>query len=140
MPIQCTSLILMPCTCKRCLTKRLSPLATFHLLIHLCTIQALDRNILVPETFQMLLYQDNFIDRVNLCWNYQLMPNTTRISLYSQTIHAFNHRMRDRRWVEFYYHGSSGTEGDSSKKINPGCQGILRPQWLLNLGLKVPAP
>ena len=33
-PIQCTSLILMR-TCKRCLTKRLSPLATFHLLIHL---------------------------------------------------------------------------------------------------------
>ena len=83
-----------------------------------CTIQALDRNILVPETFQMLLYQDNFIDRVycyvgvtSLC---QMLRGDIR--LYSQTIHALITGMRDRRWVEFYYHGSSGTEGDSSKK------------------------
>ena len=83
-----------------------------------CTIQAFDRNILDPETFQMLLYQDNFIDSVccyvgatSLC---QMLRGDIR--LYSQTIQALITGMRDRRWVEFYYHGSSGSEEDCSKK------------------------
>ena len=46
--------------------------------------------------------------------------------------------MINSRWVEFYYHSSSGTEGIPGKN-KPRLQDNFCPQWLLNLGLKIPA-
>ena len=60
------------------------------------------------------------------------------IRLYSQTIQASITGMINSRWVEFYYHSSSGTERIPGKN-KPRLPDNFRPQWLLNLGLKIPA-
>ena len=100
------------------LDKATITMATFHLLIHLVQSKLSTEISLDSETYQMLINQDNFIDRVNCYVGITSLCQMLRgnIRLYSQTIHALITGMRDRRWVEFYYHGSSGTEGDSSKK------------------------
>ena len=58
--------------------------------------------------------------------------------LYTQTIKAVVEGMGESRWVEFFYHGSSGSEGipGQNKSQLPA---NFRPRWLLNLGLKIPA-
>ena len=64
-----------------------------------CVIQAFDRNILDPETFQMLLYQANFIDRVCFYIKASCLCQMLRrdIRLYSQIIQALITGMRDSR-------------------------------------------
>ena len=46
--------------------------------------------------------------------------------------------MRESRWVEFFYHGSLGSEGIPVQN-KPPLPANFRPQWLLNRGLKIPA-
>jgi len=58
--------------------------------------------------------------------------------LYTQTIGALIEGMSNSRYVEFYYHGSSGLEGPPGLG-KPGLPANFSPKWLLNLGLKVPA-
>ena len=102
-------------------------------------IQAFDRNILDPETY-LMLNQDTSIDRV--CYFVgatglgQMLKRDIRF--YSQTIQALITGMINSRWVEFYCHGSSGTE-EIQGKNKPRLPDNFRSQWLLNLGLKIPA-
>ena len=58
--------------------------------------------------------------------------------LYTQTIGALIEGMRTSRYVEFFYHGSSGLEGPPGLG-KPALPANFSPKWLLNLGLKVPA-
>ena len=104
------------------------------------TIQAFDKNILDPETYQMALNQDSSIDRVCCFVGTTSLGQMLRrdIRLYSQTIQALITGMINSRWVEFYYHGSSGTEGIPGKN-KPRLPENFRSHWLLNLGLKIPA-
>ena len=103
-------------------------------------IEAFDRNILDSETYQMLLNQDTSIGRVCCFVGVTSLGQILRrdIRLYSQTIQASITGMINSRWVEFYYHSSSGTEGIPGKN-KPRLPDNFRPQWLLNLGLKIPA-
>ena len=103
-------------------------------------IQAFDRNIFDPETYQMLLNQDTSIDRVCCFVGVTSLGEMLNrdIRLYSQTIQALITGMNKSRWVEFYYHGSSGTEGIPGKN-KPRLPDNFRLQWLLNLGLNIPA-
>ena len=89
------------------------------------TIQAFDKNILDPETYQMALNQDSSIDQVCCFVGTTSLGQMLRrdIRLYSQTIQALITGMIKSRWVEFYYHGSSGTEGIPGK-INRGYRKI----------------
>ena len=105
-----------------------------------CTIQALDRNIFDPETFQMLFYQDNFIDRVCCYVGVTSLCQIPRedIRLYSQTIQALITEMRDSRWWNFTTMAHLERRGIPVKN-KPRLPENLRPQWLLNLVLKVPA-
>ena len=104
------------------------------------TIQAFVRNILDPETYQMVLNQDSSIDRVCCFVGTTSLGQMLRrdIGLYSQTIQALITGMIYSRWVEFYYHGSSGTKGIPGKN-KPRLPDNFVPQWLLNLGLEIPA-
>ena len=80
-------------------------------------IEAFDRNILDSETYQMLLNQDTSIGRVCCFVGVTSLGQILRrdIRLYSQTIQASITGMINSRWVEFYYHSSSGTEGIPGK-------------------------
>ena len=82
------------------------------------TKQAFDRNILDSETYQMLLNQDTSIGRVCCFVGVTNLGQILRrdIRLYSQTIQASITGMINSRWVEFYYHSSSGTVGIPGKK------------------------
>ena len=104
------------------------------------TIQAFDKNILDPETYQMALNQDSSFDRVCCFVGTTSLGQMLRrdIRLYSQTIQALITGMINSRWVEFYYHSSSGTDGIPGKN-KPRLPDNFRPHWLLNLGLKIPA-
>ena len=88
-------------------------------------IETFDRNILDSETYPMLLNQDTSIGRVCCFVGVTSLGQILRrdIRLYSQTIQALITGMIKSRWVEFYYHGSSGTEGIPGK-INRGYRKI----------------
>ena len=103
-------------------------------------IETFDRNILDSETYQMLINQDTPIGRVCCFVGVNSLGQILRrdIRLYSQTIQASITRMINSRWVEFYYHGSSGTKGIPGKN-KPRLPDNFVPQWLLNLGLEIPA-
>ena len=104
------------------------------------TIQAFDRNILDPETHQMVFSQDSSIDRVCCFVGTTSLGQMLKrdIRLYSQTIQALITGMINSRWVEFYYRASSGTDGIPGKN-KPRLPENFCPHWLLNLGLKIPA-
>ena len=70
--------------------------------------------------------------------SYELKANAEkRYHALFQTIQVLITGMINSRWVEFYYHGSSGTEGVPGKN-KPRLPDNFRPQWLLNFGLKIP--
>ena len=104
------------------------------------TLRAKKQNILDSETYRSLLNEDPSINRV-CCFVgatgfRQMMSRKDK--LYTQTIRALVDGMRMSRWVEFYYHGSSGIEGIPGQGI-PNLPNNFRPRWLLSLGLKIPA-
>lgn len=103
-------------------------------------LSALNHDILSADTYQTLLTNVPSIDRV-VCFVgvtslKQMMSRNCQ--LYTQTIQALVDGMRRSRWVEFYYHGSSGLEGRPGQSIRQ-LPDNFRPKWLLNLGLKLPA-
>ena len=104
------------------------------------TLHACSQNILDSETYRSLLTEDPSIDRiccfVGATGFHQMMSRDDK--LYTQTIKALVEGMGESRWVEFFYHGSSGSEGipGQNKSQLPA---NFRPRWLLNLGLKIPA-
>ena len=73
-------------------------------------IEAFDRNILDSETYQILLNKDTSIGRECCFVGVTSLGQILRrdIRLYSQNIQASLTEMINSRWVEFYYHGSSG--------------------------------
>ena len=93
-----------------------------------------------PETYRSLLTNDPTIDRiccfVGVTGIRQMMSRKTK--LYSKTIQALTDGMGESRWVEFYYHGSSGSEGLPGQS-EPKLPDNFRPRWLMNLGLKIPS-
>lgn len=97
-------------------------------------------NILEAETYSALLEDDPSIDRVccfvGVTTFRQMMSRETQ--LYTKTMSAVVDGMRRSRWVEFFYHGSSGTEGAPGNSVSR-LPANFRPRWLLNLGLKLPA-
>ena len=104
------------------------------------TLRAIDQSILAPETYASLLNADPSISRiccfVGVRGLRQMMSREAK--LYTQTIGALVEGMRASRWVEIYYHGSSGVEGLPGQ-AKPQLPENFRPQWLMNLGLKIPA-
>ena len=97
-------------------------------------------NILEAQTYERLLTSDASIDRVSCFVGVtglrQMMSRS--VKLYTQTIGALIEGMRASRWVEFFYHGSSGLEGPPGES-HPQVPANFSPKWLLDLGLKVPA-
>ncbi len=104
------------------------------------TLYASNKNILNPETYRSLLMNDASIDRVccfvGVTTLRQMMSQADQI--YTKTIQAIVDGMQQSRWVEFFYHGSSGAEGVPGQST-PQLPDNFKPQWLLNLGLKIPA-
>lgn len=103
-------------------------------------LRATNKNILKEHTYRELLENDTSIDRV-CCFvgvtTLRQMMNS-KDQLYTKTIGAIVEGMRQSRWVEFFYHASSGSEGipgDNEAKLPSN----FKPQWILNLALKVPA-
>lgn len=103
-------------------------------------LRARNLNILDPETYCSLLNEDPSISRiccfVGVTSVRQMMRRDDK--LYSRTINALVQGMRESRWVEFFYHGSSGSEGRPGQS-KPQLPDNFRPRWLLGLGLKIPA-
>ncbi len=104
------------------------------------TLYASSQNILDPETYRSLLNEDTSINRI-CCFVgatslRQMMSRDDK--LYTRTIRALVEGMRSSRWVEFFYHGSSGSEGIPGQN-KPKLPANFRPRWLLNIGLKIPA-
>ena len=104
------------------------------------TLKASAKNILEAETYQSLLSNDPSIDRVSCFVGVTSVPQmmSKKTNLYTQTIGALTKGMRASRWVEFYYHGSSGIEGAPGQG-KPQLPDNFKPKWLMNLGLKIPA-
>ena len=103
-------------------------------------LRASTSTILEAETYRAFLEDDPSIDRV-CCFVgattfRQMMSRNAQ--LYTKTIGAVVEGMRRSRWVEFFYHGSSGSEGipGNTVQILPD---NFRPRWLLSIGLKLPA-
>ena len=98
------------------------------------------RDILQAETYINLLSNDPSIDRVccfvGVTTLRQMLSRTNR--LYTRTIEALIEGMRQSRWVDFFYHGSSGAEGAPGQSIAKLPDNFY-PKWLLNYGLKLPA-
>ena len=107
---------------------------------HPGVLRANTMNILEAETYRVLLEDDPSIDRV-CCFvgvtTVRLMMSR-ELRLYTKTISAVVDGMRRSRWVEFFYHGSSGSEGipGNSEPLLPD---NFRPRWLMSLGLRLPA-
>ena len=103
-------------------------------------LRASSRSILDPETYRLLLMRDPAIDRVccfvGVVGLSQMMSRSQK--LYTQTIGALIEGMGASRYVEFFYHGSSGLEGPPGSS-EPALPANFSPKWLLNLGLKIPA-
>ena len=96
-------------------------------------------NIFKAETFKRLLTEDPSIDA--LCcfvgisdWKQMFKRENT---LYTSTISAMVEGMRQSRWVETFYHGSSGSEGTPGQH-RPELPANFRPRCLLNLFFKLP--
>jgi len=103
-------------------------------------LSASKKDILQAETYRSLLGNDSSINRV-CCFVgattlRQMMSQ--RSQLYTRTVTALVEGMRNSRWVEFYYHGSSGIEGVPGKSIMKLPENFF-PRCILNLGLKIPA-
>ena len=102
-------------------------------------LRATNRSILSEKTYMTLLQNDLSIDAV-CCFvgltNLVDILNKQK-KLYSQTIKAVIRGMQNSRFVEFYYHGSSGTEGvpgNSFAKLPDN----YRFKWLLNIFNNMP--
>ncbi|MDC0255866.1 hypothetical protein OAK75_13275 [Bacteriovoracales bacterium] len=103
-------------------------------------LYANNEDILNAETYRTLLANDSSIDRV-CCFvgatNLRQMMSRTHL-IYTKTIQAIVVGMQQSRWVEFFYHGSSGTEGIPGQNVSQLPENF-KPRWILNLGLKIPA-
>lgn len=104
------------------------------------TLRASSQNILAAETYRSLLTEAPSISRICCFVGVTSFKQMMRrdVKLYTRTLEALIKGMSESRWVEFFYHGSSGSEGlpGNSKSQLPA---NFRPRWLLRLGLKIPA-
>jgi nucleoside-diphosphate-sugar epimerase len=103
-------------------------------------LRASNKSILDAETYRCLLGNEPSINRV-CCFVgavsiRQMMNKNDQI--YTKTVSALIAGMRRSRWVEFFYHGSSGSEGIPGENI-ARLPDNFKPSWLMNLGLKLPA-
>lgn len=98
------------------------------------------KNILEAETYSSWLNDDASINRV-CCFvgaiTFRQMMDRNE-QLYTKTVGALVEGMRRSRWVEFFYHGSSGSEGIPGENVAL-LPANFKPRWMLNLGLKLPA-
>ncbi|MDP6190493.1 MAG: NAD(P)H-binding protein [Gammaproteobacteria bacterium] len=97
-------------------------------------LRATNRSILSAETYITLLQNDLSINAVCCFVGVTKLADmlNKQNKLYSQTIKAIIRGMQNSRLVEFYYHGSSGTEGvpgHSFAKLPDN----YRLKWLLNM-------
>ena len=103
-------------------------------------LRASCKSILEPETYRLMFTEEPAIDRVfcfvGVVGLRQMLSRSHK--LYTQTIGALLEGMKTSRYVEFFYHGSSGLEGPPGKS-KPALPANFSPKWLLNLGLKIPA-
>ncbi|MDP6968216.1 MAG: NAD(P)H-binding protein, partial [Gammaproteobacteria bacterium] len=102
-------------------------------------LRATNRSILSEETYITLLQNDLSIDAVCCFVGITKLADmlNKQNKLYSQTITAIIRGMQKSRLVEFYYHGSSGTEGvpgNSFAKLPDN----YRLKWLLNMFNNMP--
>jgi nucleoside-diphosphate-sugar epimerase len=103
-------------------------------------LQAYHSNILDPNTYITLLNGDTSIDGV-CCF-----VGVTKIKemfskehqLYTHTVGAIVEGMRQSRWVELFYHGSSGSEGPPGQNIAKLPENYT-PKWLITPFLHMPA-
>lgn len=104
------------------------------------TLRACNKDILDSETYRHLLTEDSSITRICCFVGVTSIREMMRRDhkLYTKTITALVKGIRQSRWVEFYYHGSSGLEGPPGQSV-PRLPENFRPRWLMNLGLKIPA-
>ena len=103
------------------------------------TLTASNSNIFKAETFKTLLTEDPSINAL-CCFvgASGLMEMFNRDNkVYSSTISAMVEGMRQSRWVETYYHGSSGVEGVPGQH-RAELPANIHPRWLLNLFLRLP--
>lgn len=102
-------------------------------------LTATNRSILSEQTYVTLLQNDISINAV--CCFVGLTRLTDMLDkqnkLYSQTIKAVISGMQSSRLVEFYYHGSSGTEGVPGKSFAK-IPDNFKPKWLLNIFNNMP--
>ena len=102
-------------------------------------LTASNSNIFKAETFKKLLTEDPSINA--LCcfvgisdWK-QMFKRENK--LYTNTVSAIVEGMRQSRWVETYYHGSSGSEGIPGQH-RAELPANYQPRCLLNLFFKLP--
>ena len=103
-------------------------------------LEARALNILEPKTYGDFLNNVTTIYRV-CCFGGVVVVRWMRFQserLYTRTIGALIEGMRASRWVEFFYHGSSGLEGPPGQ-AKAELPANFHPKWILNLGLKIPA-
>jgi len=82
-------------------------------------LRARNCNIFEPETYKVLLNSDPSIDAiccfVGVTTAKEMLNRKQR--LYTKTIGAIVEGMRQSRWVEFFYHGSVGSEGIPGESV-----------------------
>lgn len=103
-------------------------------------LRAFNLSILEPITYTTLLKDDVSIDAVCCFVGVTKMKDMFNKDhrLYTRTVNAIVEGMRQSRWVEFFYHGSSGSEGPPGQNI-PQLPENYVAKWLLAPFLRMPA-
>jgi hypothetical protein len=103
-------------------------------------LAACNSSILQAKTFKTLLTEDHSINAL-CCFvgvsGWREMFNR-ECKLYTQTIGAMVEGMRQSRWVETFYHGSSGSEGVPGEHHGEW-PANFQPRCLYRLALRLPA-
>lgn len=97
-------------------------------------------NILQFQTYKELLEDNLSIDAVCCFVGVTKLRDmlSCKHQLYTNTIGAIVEGMRQSRWVETFYHGSSGSEGIPGENIGK-LPANFSAKWFLNLFLRLPA-
>jgi hypothetical protein len=97
-------------------------------------------NILNLQSYREILDDDLTIDCVCCFVGVKGIANifSRSLQLYTDTMKAITDGMRLSRWVETFYHGSSGSEGIPGENWGE-MPANFKPQWIFALALKIPA-
>ena len=103
-------------------------------------LRAVNSNIMKAQSFKQLLTEDPSIDALCCFVGVVKIKDmfNRELKLYTRTVTAMVEGMRLSRWVETFYHGSSGSEGVPGKHHRELPANYF-PRWLLGLALKMPA-